>query len=331
MSEIQWFWEQDGEQQGPIGESELRAKFENDELGGETLVWHEGLSDWKPASTVGLVTPNSGAAPETGPPPVPASPPAGQLVPVQPSHSHPAAAPVREARLREDFRPRIRSSFGRAWELLKTDFWPFVGVFALMTLITGVAAQLYVTIFFLIYPLMAGLSWYLLNRKRGNPVTIDALFFGFKRRFGDLALLNLILTLPLTIFITAVIGISVFGLMALVPNSAANEEVALIAMAGVCLVITFIFVIPLFLIYVIGNFASTLIIDCDISWKRALKLGWQATKPHLFKMILFGFLYSFVTQLGLIALYFGIFITGAWASIAFIYLYEDAFGDEEPS
>lgn len=323
MSDIQWFWEQDGQQAGPASEAELRAKFESGELDGNTLVWHEGLSDWVTASSVGI------AKGESSPPPVPSpsgsAATGGHLVPVI---DPVAEAPVRPAKLRDDFRPRIRSTFGRAWELFKTDFWPFVGAFALVSLITGVAAQLYVTIFFLLYPIMAGLNWYILNKKRGNPATIDALFFGFKRRFGDLAILNLVLTLPITIFVVLAIFVGVF-IMAAVAESVGSDEVAVFMLIGFTIVITILFLIPLFILYAVGTFAMTLILDCDITWKEALSLGWKATKPHIGKLILFGFLYSFVTQLGLLALYFGIFITGAWASIAFIFLYEDAFGDEK--
>lgn len=337
MSEENWFWEKEGAQQGPSTRDELVSRLESGELGSKTLVWHEGLTDWVPADEAGLVTRPSGPPPiqrdKPTPPPAPAekSPPGeGHLVPVE-SRSE---APARPARLRPDFRPRIRTCFGRAWRLMTSDFWPFVGVFTLVSLIVGVAAQLFVTVFFLMYPLLVGLNWYILNRIRRNPVTIDAIFFGFRRRFADLAVLNLVLTIPFLLIVLvffAVLGFAFFGLASDTSGSSATDQVAIVLASGGIVSASLLLMIPFLVLSAIANFAMTLVVDCDISWKKALSLGWKATRAHLFKLILFVFLYSLIAQLGVIALYFGVFITGAWSMIAMVYLYEDAFGDEIPS
>jgi hypothetical protein len=48
-------------------------------------------------------------------------------------------------------------------------------------------------------------------------------------------------------------------------------------------------------------------------------------------MFLFMLVNTLLAMAGMIALYVGMFITGAWCSLALVYLYEDAFGDEGPA
>ena len=48
---IQWYYAhpRTREQTGPCDEAAVRAKYAAGELGGASLVWHEGLSEWIPA------------------------------------------------------------------------------------------------------------------------------------------------------------------------------------------------------------------------------------------------------------------------------------------
>ena len=77
----------------------------------------------------------------------------------------------------------------------------------------------------------------------------------------------------------------------------------------------------------IGYFASLLVVDCDWPWKRALFEAWRFCKNNLWKIILFYIVMSLLSVLGMLALYVGIFVTGAWGAIAVSQIYEDAFGD----
>ncbi|HRQ87982.1 MAG TPA: DUF4339 domain-containing protein, partial [Bacteroidia bacterium] len=176
-SEATWYYECNGERKGPVATETIVDLHSKGELGADTLVWREGMPDWAAlnttelASAVGAVRrpPALGAA---APPPVP-----NAVVPFVP----------RTARLRDDFRPAIRSSYGRAWELLKTRFWPLVGCFTLSMLIMSVASQFYIPAFFLMFPIVGGLYWYILKCIRGEAVTMESLFEGFRRQFGALA------------------------------------------------------------------------------------------------------------------------------------------------
>jgi hypothetical protein len=329
MSEAKWFWEKEGERRGPDAAETIVAKLQAGEIAEDTLVWREGMSDWKPLSATELA-PVRGAPPAlppkseaTPPPPPPASSEPAVLTPV----AQAPEAPVREAFLRSDFRPAIRFSFGRAWNLLKADFWPFVGFFTLMMVLTSIASQLIVPIFFLMLPLMVGFNWYVLNRLRNRAASIDDLFIGFKRGFGDLALINLILYTPIMLFVMVVSFAAVFGIAFLAEGgNEPDKTVAVFAIGGFLLgmlILTIIFS----LIYAVSNFACLLVVDCGLKWKEAMSLAWQACKGHMGKIIVFFLFASFVSSLGVIALYVGVLVTGAWSMMAMTYLYEDAFGE----
>src|SRR6266550_7705170 len=47
-----WHLVVDGEQVGPLPESEIRARLARNEINGETYIWKEGLADWLKLSTV---------------------------------------------------------------------------------------------------------------------------------------------------------------------------------------------------------------------------------------------------------------------------------------
>lgn len=45
----QWFWEREGEQKGPVSSAELKSLAKAGEVTPATLIWKEGLGDWRPA------------------------------------------------------------------------------------------------------------------------------------------------------------------------------------------------------------------------------------------------------------------------------------------
>ena len=70
---MSWFYEQNGEQKGPIPAEELVAKVRGGELPSSALVWREGLADWTPFSSVaelqntGGISAASGSTPTENP------------------------------------------------------------------------------------------------------------------------------------------------------------------------------------------------------------------------------------------------------------------------
>ena len=318
-----WFYEQQGEHRGPVNRDELLARLSTGEITPSTLVWRDGLPDWIAFSESELGGPTG-----TGKTPPPTTP---VLSPAPPAMVHPGIPfTPRAARLRPGFRPRLRHTYGRAWTSLTTRFWPLVGCFALSSILLGVASQFGAPIFFLMFPLMGGLYWYNLLHLRGKEGTVETLFEGFRRQFGPLAILNLIITgisfaLILVPVILLIAGL-VFG--AEMIDSGDNPPAVGFGILFGAMLLFFVLCLPILIVSMVGNLATLLSLDCGLNARESLSLAWAATKPHLVKVTLFMIANAALPLLGFIALYFGMFITGAWSTLAFVQLYEDAFGDE---
>jgi hypothetical protein len=324
-TEILWFYESSGEQRGPITATELLGLHQRGRVGAESLVWRNGLNDWitLASSELGpdLTTPS-------GPPPLP------RLAPACPPPV-PVSTPVfvpRTVRLRPDFHPSIRSCYGRAWDLLTSRFWPFIGCFALLSVILIIAYQFFVMAIFLTLPVVAGFYWYTLRLSRGQTATFEMIFEGFRRQFGALAIANLILSgIAIGILVAAAIvfGLATAGMSAV--GSALDPENPLMITGMVILgsagLFTLIF--PLLVLGFVGNFATIILMEGQYTGREALSLGWEATRPHWLKIGLFCAIGVFLTYAGMLALVVGAILTGAWSTIASVYLYEDAFGEDQ--
>ena len=69
-----WYYAHDSQQQGPINESELVAKFATKELPPDTLVWKDGLSEWTRANLLQEFTLTAPPPPRSAPPLSPSAP-----------------------------------------------------------------------------------------------------------------------------------------------------------------------------------------------------------------------------------------------------------------
>lgn len=58
---MQWYYERDGQQVGPVSHSEMVRLIVHRHIRPQTLVWHPGFgNEWRPASKAGLVSPSAG-------------------------------------------------------------------------------------------------------------------------------------------------------------------------------------------------------------------------------------------------------------------------------
>lgn len=74
-----WYYSQGGQQQGPVADDAMRSMLAAGQVGGDDLVWCEGMTDWQAASSVAALAGAEPADP-SGPghqPPLPGYPPPG--------------------------------------------------------------------------------------------------------------------------------------------------------------------------------------------------------------------------------------------------------------
>lgn len=95
---MQWYYASEGEQRGPVNETDLREMVASGELQAENLVWRDGMGDWLPLGKVPelstAITPaeTAGPAPVSEPPATPGNSP--YQPPVTPAGPSPAGADI---------------------------------------------------------------------------------------------------------------------------------------------------------------------------------------------------------------------------------------------
>jgi predicted Ser/Thr protein kinase len=229
------------------------------------------------------------AAPPLPPPPLgpgaaPAAPAGGSLPPAE------AEAYAREI-LARDYQLNISHCLDRGWTLLLSDFWPIVGVSALISALLWLCGLgKFGALDILLYgPLMGGLVIYYLRRIRGQPVTIEVAFAGFSALF-------------LQLFLAGVVR-------------------WLLTFAGfICLIL------PGLYLWVAWKFTIALVADRRLDFWSAMELSRKVVSRHWWKLFWFMLVLFFLNILGLLFFFVGHFIALPVTMAAFLYAYEDLFG-----
>jgi len=183
----------------------------------------------------------------------------------------------------------IGGCYERSWNLLKANFWPLVGVNALIvgleTLLSlnhlgSFAGMLLGAVF------EGGLYYYILKRVRGQPTEVGDAFAGFSR-----ALVPLILT---------------------------GVVMALLICAGLVLL-----VLPGIYLYVAYKFADLLVIDRGLGFWPALEVSRRVITAQWWRVLGLLLLAIPFALLGMAALGVGLFVVLPLITGALVYAYLD--------
>ncbi len=215
---MSWYYAHENKPVGPVEDEAFERLVSAGAIQPETLVWQEGMPNWQPLSAVrptatrkiGLRQPGESLAP-TGP--VTCSQcgktfPPDEVIRIENHWVCAGCKPIFVQRFKEGVgvsgapadpqalvqavlasgrRIEIGRCISRAWELLKSNFWPMVGTTLLVYLAMmacGVVPFLGGIIQLILQgPLMAGLYWYHLKLVRGEEATVKDGFAGFGPRF----------------------------------------------------------------------------------------------------------------------------------------------------
>lgn len=267
----------DGKEYGPITADVLRQWIEQGRINAKTMARREDSGEWIPLSNfpelAGVLASNLVQPPFA--PPVPSG---GTVDPT---------ALAREI-LARGYQVDIGDCIGRGWELVKADFWPIVGVNALLWVTMGIANLVYAGIV-VNGPLLGGLYYFFLKRVRGQKSGVNEAFAGFSLAFLQLFLGQLVLGL-----------LGGLGLL-------------------LCL-------LPGIYLLVAWTFTLMLIIDKRMDFWPAMELSRQVVTAKwwtLFGLLIVSMLLNLA---GLLALCVGVFVTAPIATAAIVYAYEDIFG-----
>jgi capsular polysaccharide biosynthesis protein len=213
---------------------------------------------------------------------------------------NPAADALEREILARDYALDIGSCLRRGWALVKSDFWPLVGVTALiLALLAAVSSfgevsrsvgnvhfNTSVLGFLLGGPLMGGLYLYYLKKIRGEPVRVETAFSGFSH-----SLLHLILAS----FVTGVL--TTLGFICLI-------------LPGIFLVVAWLFTLPL-------------VIDKRLDFWPAMRVSLRTISKHWWKFLGFLIVLGLVNLGGVLLCVVGVFITLPVSFAALMYAYED--------
>ena len=155
----------DGQQYGPVTAEQVREWIATHRANAQTQAQTEGATDWKPLSAF----PEFADALAAKPPPLVCLPPRVDAV-------DPDA--LADQILRRDHTLDIAGCLGRAWDLVISDFWPIVGVSALVFALAFAANSVGIGLI-LNGPLLGGWYWFALKKIRDGRAELPDAFAGF--------------------------------------------------------------------------------------------------------------------------------------------------------
>ncbi|HEX5223428.1 MAG TPA: protein kinase [Verrucomicrobiae bacterium] len=211
---------------------------------------------------------------------------------------------VVQAILARDYTLSIRGCLRRGWWLVRGNFWPIVGISALIWVLLSLVHSAGIVIvsggerangggsilgLLVSGPLYGGLYLYLLRRIRGQPVTIETAFSGFSSRF-------------LHLFLGSFVSLLLTGL------------------GFLCLIVPGIY------LWVAWSFTLPLIIDKRLDFWSAMELSRKMVTRHWWKLFAFSLVLMLLYVAGFLAFCLGLFIAAPIAMASLMYAYEDIFG-----
>jgi uncharacterized membrane protein len=216
------------------------------------------------------------------------------------------------------------------WELIKSQYWLFVGMTVVGVLIGSV-----VPLGILMGPMMCGIYLALFKTRRGQPIEFGLLFKGFDY-FGDAVIATLLHMIPvIVIFVPSYIlfYVGMFATIAASSQSGEPNPAALLGFLGFFAIFWLVFMVVLIVLSVIFVFAYPLIVDRRLSGLNAVKLSIRAAMANFWRLLGMLLLTGLLTFVGVLFCYVGAFLVMPISFAAIATAYEQVFGlgDVQPN
>jgi hypothetical protein len=295
-----------GEPIGPYPRDKAREYFIEGTLLPTDWAWHDGMGeDWKPLNEVLEL-------------PLPAGVGGGGSV---------SGGPW-----------TIGGCLSEGWQKFKANLGPVILFFIISSLVLFITAVIPLVNFFVLVPVMAGYLFYFIKLSRGESVAIGDLFSGFKRGYGQLLLVALLIGVIGFVAVLPGISVMIFSgaafitdLMGTIQDGTAGnitdfgaelERIfSSLKAAGVGLlagVILMILLPPIALSFT--SFSMPLVIDRQMKAVDAIIASARLTKGQWFKVVFFLMLTGLISGFGQIVI-IGVLITGPLAMTAWAVFY----------
>jgi hypothetical protein len=209
------------------------------------------------------------------------------------------------------------------WELIKSQYWLFVGMAVVGILIGSV-----VPFGILMGPMMCGIYLALFQTRRGQPIEFGLLFKGFDF-FGDAVIATLLHMIPIFLIIVpayVLFYVGIFATMAATTRNGEPNPGALLGFMGVFLIFMLVIMAVLIVLSVIFIFAYPLIVDRRMSGLNAVKLSIRAGFANFWRLLGMLLLTGLLTFVGVLFCYVGAFLVMPISFAAIAVAYEQVFG-----
>ncbi len=210
------------------------------------------------------------------------------------------------------------------WELIKPQYWLFVGI-----VLVGMLVGSLVPLGILLGPMMCGIYMALFATRRNQPIEFGILFKGFDV-FGDAIVATLLHMIPIVVVIVPVYIAFYVGMFAVMGISSSRggepDPAAMLGFFGVFAIVWLVILVLVILLSVIFVFAYPLIVDRRLSGLNAVKLSIRAARANFFPLLGMMFLTGFLTSLGVLLCFVGVYLIAPINSAAIAVAYEQVFG-----
>lgn len=209
------------------------------------------------------------------------------------------------------------------WELIRDQYWLFVGISAVGVLIGGA-----VPLGILLGPMMCGQYLTFFKKRRGEPIEFGTLFKGFDF-FGPSLVATLLHMVPiLAIVIPAyfIFYISMIVSMTAASNSGEPNPAALFGVMGAFALFWLVVFVVIIFISIGFTFAYPLIVDRKMQGFDAVKLSFRGAMANFWRLLGMSVLTSLMSVGGALLCYVGVFLVLPIAYAAIASAYEQVFG-----
>jgi hypothetical protein len=306
----------DGNEYGPVTAEILKQWISQSRVNGQTKILAEGTTEWKTVAEF----PELAAALPLTPPPM-----ATDL------SAMPGGSPLPTDVGERDYDLDIGACVSRAWQLLTGPrMWPVIGGVAIWIGIqAGLSAFAQIPFVGMLFslanfviggPLIGGIYYFLLRCIRGEATDVGDVFAGFKYRFGQLFVGQLVVTLLTLAIMLPGLGLIVAGLIPLFKHhDVAPAGIALIGVGGI------VMLIPLLYFSVSWMFTLPLIMDKRLDFWPAMQLSRRVVGRHWWTTFALSIVIGLIGVAGLILCCVGGFFTFPLAFAALMNAYESMF------
>jgi uncharacterized membrane protein len=208
------------------------------------------------------------------------------------------------------------------WELVKDQYWLFVGMCFIGILIGGA-----VPLGILLGPMMCGLYLTFFKKRRGEPIEFGTLFKGFDF-FGPSLIATLLHVLPIVAIVVPAYFIFYITMVVSVATQGGNDPnpAAMFGIMGVFGLFWLVVMLVVIFVSIGFTFAYPLIVDRKLQGFDAVKLSFKGAIANFWRLLGMSILSGLLTIGGVLLCYVGMFLVFPIVYAAIASAYEQVYG-----